>query len=536
METQIHARDELITVIQSLTGQANLLTVPRELSRFLGDDLPAALLLSQLIYWQGKQGRVDGAIYKTYAEWYEEIGLTEYQVRRATKKMSEFLRTKIHRANGSPTVHYYLNVGHFSESILKFLKDRYLSFSRNETEVSQDSLTETTSETTSETTTGIEEEGEDNHHHPAADIITFFQEEMKIDRINPAMERELGDLVENFPPERVRAAITAAALHRVKSPIPYVRKALENERDGKEKEKGSAEEKPSTPTDEKFAFKHAPNVLLTESEVLDLVDRFGSPGTEARIDDMSLYKGQHDKKYASDYFAILRWDKGNPWDGTEWDPPDPGWNIKLDGVRAKLAPQPAARQSITLAEWFKLWSEDYLKDATVGTQSFYNQTFVTHVLPALGDIPLQELTRSWVRLMLDAVPTNSQGFPGRNRIRGALQDCLAGAIDKGLLDTNPASRFEYVDSVCKWCNRVFRAQKPKDGGPPSDHCNRMECVDKDREELRRRTSQEKTQKPEGTAGKASSTDQYLAELDRRVREDPGAVLAEIQRGDHGAHG
>ncbi|MBA7635058.1 hypothetical protein ES703_42658 [subsurface metagenome] len=152
--------------------------------------------------------------------------------------------------------------------------------------------------------------------------------------------------------------------------------------------------------------------------------------------------------------------------------------------------QPAARQSITLAEWFKLWSDEYLKDATVGTQSFYNQTFVTHILPALGDIPLQELTRSWVRRMLDTVPNNSQGFPGRNRIRGALQDCLVGAMDKGLLNTNPASRFEYVDSVCKWCGRTFRAQKRYDGGPPIDHCNRNECVDKNREEWRIRRAED----------------------------------------------
>jgi len=142
--------------------------------------------------------------------------------------------------------------------------------------------------------------------------------------------------------------------------------------------------------------------------------------------------------------------------------------------------QPAARQSINLAEWFKLWSEDYLKDATVGTQFFYRETFVNHILPELGVIPLREITRSHVRQLLDKVPTGQ--YPGRRRIRSALQECLVGAINKGLLDTNPASLREYVDSVCKWCGRVFRAQKPNDGGPPSDHCNRSECVDKDREE------------------------------------------------------
>ncbi|MBA7526433.1 hypothetical protein ES705_18595 [subsurface metagenome] len=161
MNNQSHTRDDLITAVQSLTGQANMLTIPRELSRFLGDDLPAALLLSQLIYWQGKQERADGAIYKTYSEWYEETGLTEYQVRRATKKMSEFLRTEIHRAEGSPTVHYYLDTGKFSVWFLEFLKDRNRSFSRIETEVSQDSLTETTTKTTTKTTPSLSEKDEE---------------------------------------------------------------------------------------------------------------------------------------------------------------------------------------------------------------------------------------------------------------------------------------------------------------------------------------------------------------------------------------
>lgn len=151
------------------------------------------------------------------------------------------------------------------------------------------------------------------------------------------------------------------------------------------------------------------------------------------------------------------------------------------------AKKPAARQSITLAEWFKLWSEDYLKDATVGAQSFYRETFVNHILPELGAIPLQEITRSHVRQLLDKVPTGQ--YPGRRPIRSALQECLVGAINKGLLATNPASRFEYVDSVCKWCGREFRAQKRYDGIPPSDHCNRSECVDKDREEWQRASAQ-----------------------------------------------
>ncbi|GAJ14808.1 unnamed protein product, partial [marine sediment metagenome] len=199
---------------------------------------------------------------------------------------------------------------------------------------------------------------------------------MKIDGINPAMERELGNLVENFPPERVRAAITATALHGVSSPLPYIRAVMEK---GKEKEESAAEEKgkPSTPADGKFAFDHAPNVRLTTNEVLKLVKRFSKSGAEARIDFLSLHKESTGKKYASDYATILLFQRrGNP-DGTPWEPEPPDWEIRQ--------------------EWL-----DYLVRAR-----------------------------------------------------------------------------EMVDSVCRFCGRTFRAQKPNGGLPPVTHCNRQACVDKD---------------------------------------------------------
>jgi hypothetical protein len=349
MENQIHTRSELITLIKSLIGHPNVLTIPRELSRFLGDDLPAALFLSQLIYWQGKQGRADGAIYKTYREWYEETGLTEYQVRRCMKKkgMSEFLSTKIHRANGSPTVHYYLDMAKFSESILKFLKNRNQSLSRIETKVSQDSLTEVTPMITPETTTGIEEEEEETLFSPepaadaAGDIISFFQE--NFGEVNRAEQEKLQELVTAFPPERVKKWISAAAEHRVEAPMPYICTCLE-------KDKSSAEEK------EKSAFKFAPNVFLTDSEVLDLVDRFGSGGgrgsAEARIHALSLYKENHDeKKYKSDYAEILLWSSRN---GGTWDPGSAGWHIVpewLDSLWPKPAPSAAPESGYRYREW-----------------------------------------------------------------------------------------------------------------------------------------------------------------------------------------
>ncbi|MBA7607953.1 hypothetical protein ES703_15123 [subsurface metagenome] len=341
MENQIHTRSELITLIQSLTGQTSVLTVPRELSRFLGDDLPAALLLSQLIYWQGKQGRADGAIYKTYAEWYEEIGLTEYQVRRATKKMSEFLRTKIHRANGSPTVHYYLNVGQFSESILKFLKERNRSFSRNETEVSQDSLTETTTKTTSETTTGIEEEeeGETLPSETAADaaagVLDFFKQNFPNIKLTPVMREELEGYVRDFGRDPVIAAIREACRREdVKQKLPYIRAVLGS---WKKDESAAAQEKGRY-----VNFDSAPHCSFNYEEVLDLVERFGRDGAAARINFLSRHKGSTGQTYASDYETILKWDARG-----DWDPKPQGWTINeewLNSISPKPDPGPGIYQ------------------------------------------------------------------------------------------------------------------------------------------------------------------------------------------------
>lgn len=174
-----------------------------------------------------------------------------------------------------------------------------------------------------------EEEGEgENKYHPLSDIITFFLENLKVEMI-PVMEEELRDLVENFGPQRVTTAIAVAALHPPDSPLPYIRAVLENERVGKGKEK------PGFPT-----FGDAPNVRLTDNEVLDLVKKFGKSGAEARIDFLSQYKGSTGKKYESDYATILLWKRrGNP-DATPWDPEPPDWHIRQEWLDS-LQPTPA---------------------------------------------------------------------------------------------------------------------------------------------------------------------------------------------------
>jgi len=136
---------QVFSLIKSLVGQANLLTIPRLFIDYTGD-LESALLLSQIVYWSDKIERRDGFMYKTYSDWRTEIGLNEYSVRKAANHLKKMgiLETEVHKANGNPTVHYRLIAERFSTSFLQYLQKQNLKKPRNENPNSEQTLTETT--------------------------------------------------------------------------------------------------------------------------------------------------------------------------------------------------------------------------------------------------------------------------------------------------------------------------------------------------------------------------------------------------------
>ena len=136
---------QVFSLIKSLVGQANLLTIPRLFIDYTGD-LESALLLSQIVYWSDKIERRDGFMYKTYSDWRTEIGLNEYSVRKAANHLKKMgiLETEVHKANGNPTVHYRLISERFSTSFLQYLQKQNLKKPRNENINTEQTLTETT--------------------------------------------------------------------------------------------------------------------------------------------------------------------------------------------------------------------------------------------------------------------------------------------------------------------------------------------------------------------------------------------------------
>ena len=134
--------DDIKSVISTFSGTERHITVPRVYLEMLGDFNTAAFL-NQLIFWSDKTKRTDGYFYKTYTEWNEELLLSDYQVRRSAKILKEngFIDTKLKKANGSPTLHYKVNMDKLSESILNKLKNRNQTNLSNDSEVSLVSLT-----------------------------------------------------------------------------------------------------------------------------------------------------------------------------------------------------------------------------------------------------------------------------------------------------------------------------------------------------------------------------------------------------------
>jgi len=142
-------KNSIYALIAEMAGQHNVLVIHRFFIE-LTDDLSTALLLSQILYWSDRATMNGHWFAKTYQEWTEELSLSEYQVRKATKALLELgiIETKIKKFDGSPTVHYRLNQGKFSETIVKKLQERNLRNFRNDSEETSGTITEPTTEPT----------------------------------------------------------------------------------------------------------------------------------------------------------------------------------------------------------------------------------------------------------------------------------------------------------------------------------------------------------------------------------------------------
>ena len=103
-------QQEVFNLIRQLTGQPNIIAVPRIFIDLLDGDYESAILLSQLLYWSDTTAMPEGWIAKTYNELQEEIGIPKKKAMRIIQKLKnmDIIETKVKKFNGNPTVHYSL--------------------------------------------------------------------------------------------------------------------------------------------------------------------------------------------------------------------------------------------------------------------------------------------------------------------------------------------------------------------------------------------------------------------------------------------
>lgn len=130
-------RDHITALFKSFAGQENALVIPRPYIDFCQGDILAALFLSQLLYWADRTSDPDGWIVKSYDQWHAEIGLTEYQIKRAIKgdkrrKNEAFslqdvgVETELRKSDlhhGAATLHYRVNEDQLRTAVIAFMSD-----------------------------------------------------------------------------------------------------------------------------------------------------------------------------------------------------------------------------------------------------------------------------------------------------------------------------------------------------------------------------------------------------------------------------
>ena len=118
-------KDDIYSIIKSLTGQNNILTAPKEFVRITGS-ANTAILLSQIIYWSERTSNENGWFYKSDENWEEELCFNKYYIRKSVKKLKEldFIETKVKRIYGNPTLHYRIKIQSVTKTFLQTLQKR----------------------------------------------------------------------------------------------------------------------------------------------------------------------------------------------------------------------------------------------------------------------------------------------------------------------------------------------------------------------------------------------------------------------------
>jgi hypothetical protein len=217
----------ILDLIKNISGQKNIISLPRIFLKVAGD-VVVGLFLSQCVWYSDKGGSHDGWFFKSNKDWQNEIGLSYAQVKRATAKLEEMgvLQTKLKKAKGAPTTHYYVDMDALTKLILDFLEIRQSegvenqeSLKSQDFEESQKTITTLTPASTDTTLEG---------KTPARDYLTdVLEHSKKPDRAGVADPSQDIAAYMEYANEFTKAYHDITSLHAAKSQKPKIEKLAE---------------------------------------------------------------------------------------------------------------------------------------------------------------------------------------------------------------------------------------------------------------------------------------------------------------------
>ena len=146
-------REQVHALLKEATGYGNTYEAQCLFARMTGS-LQLAVLINQLLYWSERATRKDGSVYKSSADWEEELPVSSYAVRQFNKL--PFIETSVHRANNAPTTHYRIRGDILLEMVREFLASHAKPAHKAHAQIDESSFSFRQSLVAKSTTTDVE--------------------------------------------------------------------------------------------------------------------------------------------------------------------------------------------------------------------------------------------------------------------------------------------------------------------------------------------------------------------------------------------
>jgi hypothetical protein len=142
------AKNLMLSKMLAISVNRNTLTLHVMVVDFCNKDIEIALFLEQLLYWTPRSSN-RGWVSKSAKEWYGEIRITQYAIKKAMKLLHSgnggknpgkrpCISTKLKKFSGVPTTHYKIDMEKLTELWSTWLKETdQLDLTKREYEVDE---------------------------------------------------------------------------------------------------------------------------------------------------------------------------------------------------------------------------------------------------------------------------------------------------------------------------------------------------------------------------------------------------------------